>query len=62
MKKLLVISECSECPYQMADPQDIPFMWGKNYCDKLKIELIDYPKIPKECPLKTLETKEELDD
>lgn len=55
-KRVLILSACSDCPFFDPDPNDVdtdPSLYGKNYCHKMKKELINDVdiSIPDECPL-----------
>lgn len=50
-KKVLVITTCADCPFYNHDDNEHPHKWGKDWCDKLDIELTRLIPIPAECPL-----------
>lgn len=50
MNRIIVISTCDGCPFLDIDNGYIEERWGKNWCDKLDLELKTV-EIPDYCPL-----------
>ncbi len=54
--RILIISNCEDCPNYNHDDNNDEKKWGKSWCDKLDRELKPIPgklfiEIPDDCPL-----------
>ena len=51
MRRVAVVEYCWQCPHHIHDDGNDESKWGKHWCNKLDVEIVDADTIPNDCPL-----------
>jgi hypothetical protein len=51
MQRVAVVECCWQCPHHIHDDGNDESKWGKHWCNKLDVEIVDADTIPNDCPL-----------
>ena len=50
-RRAAVIECCWQCPHHIHDDGTDEAKWGKHWCNKMDVEIVDADTIPEACPL-----------